>query len=369
MSQNDKKRIILCGPPTVRERLGESKQFTFVPYGKADPAMLAKINPAETSAVVVHFSSDDAQVLPFVEMARKDHPDLPCFILCNERDQAALAHYGWQLITISERTQSAEIEDKLARSLFLFPLVKRDSLRRILGVIKKIPAEAANHQRIMRRLQDPNFQLDDVVRIIKQDLALTAQVLKISNSAAFVRERPVQDVNEAVAVLGATRLKILVSSAWAFFLMHDNVCPGFYPTMEWEHANIIADVVAKRCEALQLSAAAIDAAFIGAMLHDIGKLLLAANLPLDYSAVLKAAPTKEHGMWQAENEMFGFNHAEVGGCLLAIWGLPLSLAETVLMHHSQNAPENSPAALIIQAHEQVMPKRKKQDGGEIAWID
>jgi HD-like signal output (HDOD) protein len=127
--------------------------------------------------------------------------------------------------------------------------------------------------------------------------------------------------------------------------------------------------VAKRCEALQFNAAATDSAFIGAMLHDIGKLLLAANLPLDYSAVLKAAPTKEFGVWQAENEMFGFNHAEVGGCLLAIWGLPLSLAETVLQHHSQNPPENSPAALIIQAHTQVMPKKKKQSDEEIGWID
>ena len=134
--------------------------------------------------------------------------------------------------------------------------------------------------------------------------------------------------------------------------MHDNVCPGFYPTMEWEHANIIADVVAKRCETLNLSPAAVDLAFIGAMLHDIGKLLLAANLPPDYSALLKAAPSKEHGMWQAENEMFGFNHAEVGGCLLAIWGLPLSLAETVLQHHSQLG------AVAIQAH-----------GGEINAIN
>jgi HD-like signal output (HDOD) protein len=369
MSQNDKKRIILCGTQGVRDRFAEARQFTFVPYGKADSAMLAKINPAETSGVLVHYSSEDPSALPFVELARKEHPDLPCFILCHERDQAALAHYGWQLITMSERTGAAEIEDKLARSLFLFPLVKRDSLRRILGVIKKIPAEANNHQRIMRRLQDPNFQLDDVVRIIKQDLALTAQVLKISNSAAFVRERPVQDVNEAVAVLGATRLKILVSSAWAFFLMHDNVCPGFYPTMEWEHANIIADVVAKHCVALQFNAAATDSAFISAMLHDIGKLLLAANLPLDYSAVLKAAPKKELGMWEAENEMFGFNHAEVGGCLLAIWGLPMQVAEAVLEHHSLAPRENSPAALIIQAHAQVIPKRNNQGDERMEWID
>jgi HD-like signal output (HDOD) protein len=365
MSQTDKKRIILCGPPAVRERLGESKHFAFIPYGKADPAMLAGVNQADTHGVLVHFSPETPNALAFVDQAKKSLPDLPCFILCHERDQVTLATHGWHLIVVSERTSSAEIEDKLARSLFLFPLVKRDSLRRILGMLKKIPPEAANHQRIMRRLQDPNFQLDEVVRIIKHDLALTAQLLKISNSAAFAREKPVQDVNEAVVMLGATRLKALVSFAWAFFLMSDSVCHGFSPAKEWEHANAIADRVAKQCETQKAPVAVTDTAFISAMLHDFGKLLLAANLPLDYSAVLKSATTKENGVWEAENEMFGFNHAEVGGCLLAIWGLPLPIAEAVLNHHSRTQPESSAASMIRRAHDEIIPTKKTQSNEEI----
>jgi HD-like signal output (HDOD) protein len=369
MIKNDKKRIILCGPTAVRERLGEGKEFTFVPYGKAEPTMLATISQTEVNGVVVHFGPENTNAVAFVDQAGEIRPELPCFILCHQRDQVKLAERGWQVITMTEKTGVVEIEDKLARSLFLFPLVKRDSLRRILGVLKKIPTEAANHQKIMRRLQDPQFQMDDVVRMIKQDLALTAQLLKITNSAAFAREKPVQDVNEAVAMLGSARLQALISSAWAFFLMNDNVCQGFFPQKEWEHANIIADLVAKKCTVQQLDAPAAETAFISAMLHDIGKLLLAANLPFDYSAVLKAGETKEDGVWEAENEMFGFNHAEVGGCLLALWGLPLPVAAAVLNHHSRGQPEGTATSLIQWAHDQVKPRNNARGGEEIKWLD
>src|SRR6202012_5588903 len=177
---------------------------------------------------------------------------------------------------------------------------------------------AVNHQRILRLLQDPQFQLDDVARMIKQDFALTAQLLKMTNSPAFIREEPIQSVNEAVAMLGSTRLQALITSAWAFFLMGDHVCEGFFPKLEWQHANTIAELVGKRCKELQVTTEAEDTAVVSAMLHDIGKLLLAANLPLDYSAVLKEAKVCENGVFEAENEMFEFNHAEVGGSLLAL---------------------------------------------------
>jgi HD-like signal output (HDOD) protein len=200
---------------------------------------------------------------------------------------------------------------------------------------------------------------------------LTAQVLKIANAAAFIRESPVQDVNEAVAMVGASRLKALISSAWAFFLMDENVCPGFFPRAEWEHANLIADVVDKRCVTEHVPTEMAETAFISAMLHDLGKLLLAANLPLDYSAILKAAVDKENGVWEAENEMFGFNHAEIGGCLLTLWGLPLPVAEAVLNHHSPDQPEGAASSVIQWAHDQVLPRKQphSQSDTEIDWID
>jgi HD-like signal output (HDOD) protein len=353
MSQNDKKRVILCGPSAMRERLGRGKQFTFVAYGKADPTLLSGINQTETDGVVVCFGPENPEALPFVDRARQSAPELPCFVLCQETEQIQLAEYGWQIIAITDRTNATDIEDRLARSFFLFPLVQRESLRRILGVLKKIPAEAASHQKIVQLLHNPEFQLDDVARMIKQDMALTAQLLKMANSAAFSRARPVQDINEAVAMLGSAKLQALISSAWAFFLMKDNLCQGFNPRKEWEHANLVADRVAKACAAKGLDATTTDTAVISAMLHDIGKLLLAANLPLDYSAVLQAGATKEHGVWEAENEMFGFNHAEVGGCLLALWGLPLPVAEDVLHHHYQGQTDDVSAALIREAHEKT----------------
>ena len=73
--------------------------------------------------------------------------------------------------------------------------------------------------------------------------------------------------------------------------------------------------------------------FTGGMLHDIGKLLLAANMPDDFKKALALARQEELYLWDAESKVFGTTHGELGACLLGIWGLPMPMVEAVALHH------------------------------------
>jgi len=342
--------VLLCASRRLRERLAGSSKFEFIPCGNTVPEIPGGITRSSINGVLIQYEAGNDKMSEFIEAAGKNFQDLPFLILCNQNDPPAIAQYAWQSIVIRDITSLLEIEEKLQRGLFLFPWMKREPLRRTLGMLKTIPAEAASHQRIAHELQNPQFDLKNIAGLIKQDPALTAQLLKIVNSPAFSRGIPIQNVDEAVLMLGALKLQALVASAWAFFLIDDNMCRGFHPRAEWEHAVTIAERVRRICEEEQVSSAMAETAIIAAMLHDLGKLLLAANRPCDYAVILENVETKRTTSWEVENWMFGFNHAEIAGCLLGLWGVPLPVAEAVMLHHAENVDPASVAAIIQKAH-------------------
>jgi len=345
-----KPHIALCASYDLREMLSASNQYEFIPFGKADLGILRGIKQSQIDGVLIHFEVGTEGMSEFIDVAGKEFPDLPCFVLCHQNDLKEISRYGWHFIGVRDLTSLSEIEEKLQRALFLFPWLKREVLRKILGVLKTIPSEAASHQRIVRELENPQFSLEHIAQLIKQDLALTAQLLKIVNSAAFLRGKPVQSVDEAVSILGALKLQALIASAWAFFIIDDAVCEGFHPKGEWQHAVEIAERVRKICEEEKVDSQTAETAIIAALLHDLGKLVLAANLPRDYAIVLKNVAKGQSSAWQVENELLGFNHAEVAGCLLGIWGVPLPVAKAVMYHHTDGLVAGPAAFLIQQAH-------------------
>jgi len=344
--------VALVASAEVGNCLAASTQFKFIRHGHADPGILGGIQQSAMAGVLIHFEAGAGHVPDFVSCAGRDFPDLPCFILCSQDDQKEVSRFGWQVIAVHDPASVMEIEEKLQRALFLFPWMRSDVFRKILFAIKTIPAESASHQRIARELQNPQFNLEHIAKLIKQDPALTAQLLKIVNSAAFFRSSPVQNVDEAVTIVGAMKLQALVLSAWAFFLIDDGACAGFHPKSEWKHAMEIAERVRHICKTERVKFDLTETAIIAALLHDLGKLLLAANLPHDYARVLEMVDTDHRPAWQVENQILGFNHAEVAGCLLALWGVSLPVARAVLHHHADGLPENSAAGLIQKAHQQ-----------------
>ena len=343
-------RVALFAAQKLRERLAASTKYEFIPYGKAVPEVLSDIKQSSIDGILIHYEDGNEKLSNFIGVVCKDFPDLPCFILCNQNDHRKISQYGWQFVVIRDITSLPEIEEKLQRVFFLFPWMKRDALRRTLGALKAIPAEAASHQRIAHELQNPQFDLKNIAELIKQDPALTAQLLKIVNSPAFSRGISIQNVDEAVLILGALKLQALVASAWAFFLIDDNACKGFHPKNEWQHAVAIADRVRRICEEERVDSQTAETAIIAAMLHDLGKLLLAANVPHDYAVIMEKVELGQGFSWQVENELLGFNHAEVAGCLLGLWGVPLPVAEAVMLHHAEGLDPGSVASMIQKAH-------------------
>jgi putative nucleotidyltransferase with HDIG domain len=205
-------------------------------------------------------------------------------------------------------------------------------------------------------LQDPQFELDQVAHIVAQDVGLTAKLLKLVNSAALGLAHPINSISDAIALVGAARLQSLVMSAWAFSFADEKMCRGFSPAAEWRHALAVAQAAEKLARERQAKPALIESAFVAGILHDVGKVMLAANSPEAYAGILALAKKQSQSLWQTEIQVLGYSHAEVGACLLGLWGLDLPLVEAVSRHHEPEiafSEEPTLATLVLEANRQV----------------
>jgi HD-like signal output (HDOD) protein len=161
---------------------------------------------------------------------------------------------------------------------------------------------------------------------------MTAQVLKLANSAFFGLSRQLSSAEEAVAYLGLDTIKSLVLSIHAFSQFEKAETGDLNIESLWGHSLQVASS-AKRISKLEVhDAKAAEEAFTAGMLHDIGKLVLAVNLPTEYAQAMRLAQSSLE-LPLAEYQVFGANHADVGAYLIGLWGLPVPVVEAVALHH------------------------------------
>jgi HD-like signal output (HDOD) protein len=153
-------------------------------------------------------------------------------------------------------------------------------------------------------------------------------VLKIANSSFYSISRKVETIHHAIVLLGFATLRSVVVAA----SMKDVF--GRYGLAErllWEHAT--AAGVAAAGLTRQLGGLSSDEALLGGLVHDIGKLVMHSQAESRYQEVMRAVYAEEATATEAEREVFGFDHAEIGRLLLMHWKLPEPLFAAVGAHH------------------------------------
>ncbi len=221
----------------------------------------------------------------------------------------------------------------VARAAKLRMLLTNDRLRSLAGRMDSIPCLPALYLQIVELLQKPGATTEQVGVLVAQDLGMTARILQVVNSAFFGLRREVTGVQEAVGLLGIDTIQALVLSVQAFAAFDAKDFHGISPDDLWRHSMAVADI-ARRISAHEHSLPPrVDASFMAGMLHDAGKLVLAANLPEDYAKAVTLARERGIPIHVAEQEVLGATHAEVGAYLLGLWGISDPIVEAVAWHH------------------------------------
>jgi HD-like signal output (HDOD) protein len=208
-----------------------------------------------------------------------------------------------------------------------------DDLRSLVARMNCLPSMPTVYFRILDALRSVDSSVDEIAEIISTDPALTAKVLQLVNSAFFGFSRNVQSAGEAVLLLGVNTIRSVALSAHVFMAFEPARHKGIPLEDIWKHSlqtGVLAQKVARH---ESRDPTLLEQCFTAGTLHDIGKLILAVNVPEQYREVVGRVRSDHVPFIHAERDCFGSSHADVGAYLLGVWGLPVPLVEAVALHH------------------------------------
>jgi len=187
--------------------------------------------------------------------------------------------------------------------------------------------------RVLQILDDDAVNVRDIARVIETDSSLTLKLLRVANSPIYGIRSEVTSIQQAIITLGLNRLTniVLGISIFSKFMMNSNKELLKYLELFWWHA-ASTGMVAKSF-ALKINRFFKENEFIGGLLHDIGKIAMFQFSSEKYLEVIRLIDEKGITDIEAENEVFGVDHAKVGGAIATSWKLPPVLCDIIRFHH------------------------------------
>ncbi|MDH5525521.1 MAG: HDOD domain-containing protein [Desulfobulbaceae bacterium] len=201
-----------------------------------------------------------------------------------------------------------------------------------------LPSLSVVAEQINRAEQKKSLNSKFLSDIIRQDPALAAKILKLSNSSYYGQAKQVKTIERAVTILGFNAVKSLALSISVYNLIKSLKGGGFDFEGLWHHSlgcAVAAKILAIGC---QSNVAIVENAFLAGILHDIGLFAIAFKLPNEMAQMMQLAKDMEWSLAEVEQEILGFTHPKVGGLLAEKWNFPEEYVIAVKHHHLNYLP-------------------------------
>ncbi len=204
---------------------------------------------------------------------------------------------------------------------------------------RNLPTIPAVLGRLLTLVDNESTSARELLDVVEQDQALTGRILRLANSAFFGQSRQVATIPRAILLLGFSTVRNLALGVKVWETLAGGVARQRLEAL-WAHA--VATAVAARHLASRLRVGDPDEAFTAGLLHDVGRIIIAARFR---DAYWEATDSAEAGVDVAERAAFGIDHAEVAGWLFEAWNLPPLIVEAVRQHHAATPKPGLPTLL------------------------
>ena len=211
-----------------------------------------------------------------------------------------------------------------------------DQLNTIVMTTRDLPAMPQVAAKVLELSSDPNTSAEELQKVIADDQAMTARILKIANSAMYSCSRKIGTLTEAIVMLGFNSIRSLVVTSAARNLYNmKSSSSGLKERLMWEHS--IGTAFACRLLAESRAPGLTEEAFLAGLLHDIGKLVLTQRLPAEFDEIVQTVYNENKPFSTTERAILGFDHAQVGALLVNKWKFSPILENVILNHHNPEA--------------------------------
>jgi len=215
-----------------------------------------------------------------------------------------------------------------------------------LQLLEALPTFSTAIAELESALSGKGITGDAVEVAIGKDPALTANLLKLANSAAVGARREIADIRQAVSLIGLLRIRDLALTA-AFSKALPRALLGYGMTIEglWRHSVAVGTLTER--VGMSLGVPAQNPLFVSGLLHDVGKLVAGTLLSTHETTLLMRLDQKRLTFVQAEREELGTDHAELAQLLGERWKLPQAVVLCGQLHHEPSNPEAKPFQVVV----------------------
>lgn len=301
--------------------------------------------------------------IELLQEAIKRHPHVIRMVLSGTADieftlQCVSLSHQYLLKPCDAQTLRATVQ----RTLSLRTLLCNPALRGLVAQIQSLPSIPSVYTELLGALRSPDASPQTVGRMMARDMAMTTKVLQLVNSAFFGISRGITSPVDAVVYLGMETVRALVFTVSAFSRFHVRGQCSFSIEELQLHSLAVGSLASRIAKSMSLNPASVEHAFVGGLLHDIGKLVLVSNYPEKYEEALRQVRQGPVRICEAECALFGTSHAEIGAYLLWLWNLPDPVAEILALHHHPSQdPETPPAVVAVHFANALVNQEADED--------
>jgi putative nucleotidyltransferase with HDIG domain len=234
--------------------------------------------------------------------------------------------------------------------------INEDQVKRIISVTGNLPPVPHVAARLMELVGKESTSVRDLQKVIADDPALTARILKMANSVFYSFDQKVSTLSQALVILGfrAIQSMAIAASSKSLFVKKGTQF-GLKEKLLWEHS--IGVAMGCRQVARVVGYSQEETAFIVGLLHDIGKAILNQVVPKKYAKIVETVYNEGRTTADVEREHLGFDHTHIGALIAQKWNFSWDMVETIAYHHSPEAQSTGGPLSAILAVSNELTKR------------
>ncbi|MGZ8938884.1 MAG: HDOD domain-containing protein [Limisphaerales bacterium] len=298
--------------------------------------------------VVSELELPDKPGLEFLKQVMDSHPEAARIVISGDADNLKAAEALNVAHRFFSKPFSFEVLGSLLEHLCQYHyLLHNERIRCMIFKTGALPVLPGTWVQLTGLLESADTHISDIAAIVEQDPGLTTRLLHTVNSAYFGIARKVVSCSEAIQIVGLELIRGLMLGMKIFDYYKNSPFVRTVFGRIWDHSLRTATAARRISEVEGQSIELCNVAFTSGLLHDIGKLILAANAEAEYRSAMEIAEKEGTPLHDAEQQTFGCTHAQLGAYLFTLWGFPDGVVRAVENHHKLEGIEAFTPALAI----------------------
>lgn len=331
----------------LRRRLHSARPDWKLSFAQNAESAIAQADEIEPDVIISDMRMPGTDGAELLTLMQQKHPHSARIILSGFSEQeAVLRTVGPAHQYLAKPCDDQLLLETIDNALDLRHLLTNPDLRALVGGIDTLASPPTTYTSLVKALEDPLVGNEKLTSIVESDIALTAEVLKLTNSAYFAIRQKVTSVSLAIRMIGIDTLKALALFT-GLFRSYDGPKADASRMMQLcqrsQQLGVLATLIA---EQEKLAPEIVNVMAAVGMLSHTGSLILYAFRSAEMTDIIKRVEHEDIPVYIAERDLLGAAHPEIGAYLLGLWGFPSAMVQTVAYHHRpQDTPHNEMNAL------------------------